>query len=86
MNLLPYFYNEAKNYYHKIYLAELANKYQVGKNAIVAAWILKHPAHIQVITGTMSPDHLKDTAKALTVNLTNQEWYDLYLSAGYPLP
>lgn len=67
-------------------LAELANKYQVGKNAIAAAWILKHPAHIQVITGTMSPDHLKDTAKALTVNLTNQEWYDLYLSAGYPLP
>lgn len=26
IGLLPYFYNDAKNYYHKIYLAELANK------------------------------------------------------------
>ncbi|MCZ0716783.1 aldo/keto reductase [Aerococcus kribbianus] len=67
-------------------LAELADRHQVGKNAIAAAWILKHPANMQVIIGTMTPDHIKDSAQAAHIKLSNQEWYDLYLAAGHPLP
>lgn len=67
-------------------LAELGEKYGVGKNAIAAAWILKHPANMQVVIGTMTPQHIKDSAKAAEITLTNQEWYDLYLAAGHPLP
>ena len=67
-------------------LQELADKYQVGKNAIAAAWILKHPAQIQMIMGTMNPKHIADSAAGADVTLTNQEWYDLYLSAGHILP
>lgn len=67
-------------------LAQLADKYQVGKNAIAAAWILKHPANIQMIMGTMNPDHIIDSAKGADVQLTNQEWYDLYFAAGHVLP
>ncbi|GBG94420.1 aldo/keto reductase [Ligilactobacillus salitolerans] len=67
-------------------LQQLADKYGVSKNAIGAAWILRHPAKIQVIAGTMNPDHLIDTAAGTAVDLTAQEWYDVYLAAGNDLP
>jgi predicted oxidoreductase len=67
-------------------LAELAKKYAVSKNAIAVAWILRHPAHIQVLLGTMNPEHIKDSAAGADVGLTKQEWYDLYLAAGNDLP
>ncbi len=67
-------------------LAELADKYHTSKNAIAVAWILKHPAKIQVLLGTMNPKHIKDSASGADVELTNQEWYDLYLSTGTILP
>lgn len=67
-------------------LEKLADKYGVGKNAIAAAWILKHPANMQMIMGTMNPQHIADSAKGGDIVLTNQEWYDLYLAAGHKLP
>lgn len=67
-------------------LLKLANKYNVGKNAIAAAWILRYPAQIQVLVGSMNPSHIKDSAAGSDVELTRQEWYDLYLAAGHDLP
>ena len=67
-------------------LSELAEKYGVAKTAIAIAWILRHPAHMQAIAGTMNPDHLRDIAGALNVTLTHHEWYQLYLAAGKYLP
>ncbi len=67
-------------------LQKLADKYGVSKNAIGAAWILRHPAKFQVIAGTMNPEHLKDTVAGTKVDLTAQEWYDVYLAAGNSLP
>ena len=65
---------------------ELAKKYGVSSTVIAAAWILRHPAKMQLITGTASVDRLKDIIKADDIALTRQEWYELYLSAGHPLP
>ncbi|MFD1471972.1 aldo/keto reductase [Companilactobacillus mishanensis] len=67
-------------------LQELADKYDVSKNAIAAAWILRHPANMQVIIGTMNPKHIIDSAKGADVELSRQEWYDLYMAAGNDLP
>lgn len=67
-------------------LARLADRYNVSKNAIAVAWILKHPAHMQVLLGTMNPQHIVDSAAGSEIELTNQEWYDLYLAAGNTLP
>lgn len=67
-------------------LDKLADKYQVGKNAVASAWIAYHPANIQVILGSMTASRIEDAANIDKVKLTNQEWYDLYLAAGYPLP
>lgn len=67
-------------------LAKLAAKYQVTKNAIALAWILRHPAHMQVLVGTMNPAHIAASAAGSDIKLTKQEWYDLYLAAGNELP
>lgn len=67
-------------------LAELAEKYHVTKASIALAWILRHPAQMQVIVGTMNPRHLEESAAATQVSLTHHEWYQLYLAAGKFLP
>ena len=67
-------------------LAEIGQKYDVDKSAVVAAWILRHPAKTQVITGTVNPSHLAEIAAGADVTLTREEWYRIYLAAGHILP
>ena len=67
-------------------LWELGQKYGVSKTTIAAAWILRHSAKIQLITGTMNINRLDEIAKATEINLSREEWYRLYLSAGHFLP
>lgn len=67
-------------------LQTLADTYNTTKGAIATAWILRHPAHFQVILGTMNPTHLTENAAGTEVTLSRQDWYDLYLAAGHDLP
>ncbi len=67
-------------------LAKLAERDQVSKTAIAIAWILRHPAKMQAIIGTMNPAHVKDVCDAADVNLSHHDWYELYLAAGKFLP
>ena len=67
-------------------LGELGEKYGVSKTAVAIAWILRHPANMQAIAGTMNPEHLRDICAAADVTLTHQEWYRLYLASGKFLP
>ncbi len=67
-------------------LAEISEKYNVSKTAIATAWILRHPAKIQTIVGTTNEERLRDICTASNINLTRQEWYEIYRSAGNQLP
>ena len=67
-------------------LEEIGEKYGVSKTAVAIAWILRHPAKMQAIAGTMNPDHLRDICATAGVTLTHQEWYQLYLASGKFLP
>ena len=67
-------------------LAEIAEKYGISKTGVAAAWILRHPANMQLIAGTMKPAHLNDICKAADVTLTRAEWYEIYCAAGHTLP
>lgn len=67
-------------------LNRLAETYDTTPNGIAVAWILRHPAGIQTIVGTMNEKRLADAAKAADIQLTREEWYELYLSAGKMLP
>lgn len=67
-------------------LQVLAEQYGVSKTTIATAWILRHPAGMQVVTGTASEKRLAEIIEAEKVGLTRQEWYRLYLAAGHILP
>ena len=65
---------------------ELAEKKGVTNTAIATAWILRHPAKIQTVVGSMNSSRIKDICKASRIDLTREEWYKIYLAAGNKLP
>lgn len=65
---------------------EIAAKYEVSNTTIAIAWLLRHPARMQPVTGTTSVDRLKDCCKASHIQLTRQEWYEIFRAAGNVLP
>lgn len=67
-------------------LGELAEREKVSKAAIAIAWILRHPAKMQAIIGTMNPEHIRDICASSSVSLSHHDWYALYLSAGKYFP
>jgi len=67
-------------------LARMAEEKGVGKSAIAVAWILRHPAKMQTIVGTTNVERLKEICKASQVELTREEWYEIYRAAGNRLP
>lgn len=65
---------------------EIAENKGVSNMAIAIAWILRHPAKIQTIVGTTNFERLKSICKTSSVNLSRQEWYEIYMAAGNKLP
>ncbi len=65
---------------------EIAAKYGVSNTTITMAWLLRHPAKMQPVTGTMNVQRLKDCAKAADVHITREKWYEIYKAAGNVLP
>lgn len=67
-------------------LERIGNKYGVSKTTMAFAWILRHPAKMQPVTGTTNLTRLADCIKAADVRITHEEWYDIYRAAGNTLP
>jgi len=66
---------------------QLAVDYQVPPEAIVLAFIMRHPAKIQPVIGTTNPQRIKACAMASDIELSREHWYQLYVSArGQELP
>ena len=67
-------------------LKPVAEAHGLTKTGTAAAWILRHPAGMQILTGTMKVSRLEEIARAADVELTREEWYRLYRAAGHILP
>ena len=65
---------------------KIAAKYEVANTTIAIAWLLRHPAHMQPVTGTTNIDRIQDCIKAADIYLTREEWYEIYIAAGNILP
>ncbi len=65
---------------------ELAEAHGVTPTGIAVAWIVRHPANIQVVLGTTKPERVIDSAAGSGVRLSREEWYRLFTAAGYILP
>ncbi|MEG0051136.1 MAG: aldo/keto reductase [Terrisporobacter sp.] len=64
----------------KAVIEEMAEEKVVSQEAIALAWVLRHPAKIQPIIGSTSPQRIHDCCEAMKVKLSREEWYRLYKS------
>jgi predicted oxidoreductase len=68
-------------------LSEMAQSKGVSREAILVAWLLRHPAHIQPIIGTTHPERILNSCQADSVELSRAEWYRLFIAGrGASLP
>ncbi|MBQ8884979.1 MAG: aldo/keto reductase [Clostridia bacterium] len=66
-------------------LERLAERYGCSSTAIAFAWILRLPA-MQAVAGTTRAARIREIAKAADIQLTRDEWYELYAATGKILP
>ena len=68
-------------------LEAVAKAHGVTPTTVAIAWLMKHPAKIQPIVGSINPERIRDAAKADDLTLSREEWYRLLIAArGEPLP
>ncbi len=66
---------------------EVATVHDAPPEAVVIAFLLRHPAGIQPIVGSRNPERLRACDAARRIRLSREEWYRLYLAGrGEPLP
>ena len=67
-------------------LEEMGEKYGVSPSAMALAWLLRHPAGMQVLIGTMNGERFGELCRACDVRLSREDWYQIFKAAGNPLP
>ena len=68
-------------------LASLVSKYEIGADTILLAWILKHPAHIIPIAGTVNVARIQALMKATELQLSQEDWFAIWTeSMGNEVP
>ncbi len=69
-------------------LAKAANAHGTDDiSAVAIAWLLRHPARLVPVLGTMKPQRLAQLARALDIELDRQHWFAiLEASEGRPVP
>lgn len=67
-------------------LDEVAAEHGVSATAVATAWITRHPANIQVVLGTTTPERITEAASGSDIRLSREHWYRLFRAAGHVLP
>ena len=67
-------------------IAEISEKYGITDTGVAIAWLLRLPDKMQPVVGSVNLDRLADIARAADVTLSREDWYKIYLAAGYTLP
>jgi predicted oxidoreductase len=68
-------------------LDEVARERGTSRTVVALAWLLKHPANIIPIVGSIQPQNIKEATRATALELSRDEWYRLLEAArGERLP
>lgn len=67
-------------------LERIGGKYGLDPLGTVAAWILRHPAGMQLIFGSTQPARISAACRGAEIRLLREEWYEIYRAAGNNLP
>jgi predicted oxidoreductase len=59
---------------------ELAREKGTSGEAILVAWLLRHPARFQPIIGTTRPERIRAACQGANIELTREEWYRLFIA------
>ncbi len=62
-------------------VSELSKEKSTSKEAVLLAWIMRHPARIQPVIGSTDPGRIKASCLADGITLTREEWYRLFTAA-----
>jgi predicted oxidoreductase len=68
-------------------LAKLVEKYHIGSDIILLAWIMQHPARISPVAGTVNSGRIQQLMKAKSLVLDKQDWFAIWTeSMGHKVP
>lgn len=68
-------------------LAKLVEKYHLGSDIILLAWIMQHPAKISPVAGTVNSGRIQQLMKAKSLVLDPQDWFAIWTeSMGNKVP
>lgn len=71
----------------KLLFSKLVDKYHVGSDLILLAWILQHPANILPVAGTINVSRIQQLMKAKSLVLDTQDWFAIWTeSMGNKVP
>lgn len=59
-------------------LSTLVEKYHLGSDTLLLAWILKHPAGIIPIAGTVNVARIQSLMKAVELDLDKEDWFAIW--------
>jgi len=59
-------------------LVQLVDKYHLGSDTILLAWILKHPANIIPVAGTVNIARIQALMKAVEMDLDTLDWFAIW--------
>ncbi|MFJ6653489.1 aldo/keto reductase family oxidoreductase [Microbacterium sp. NPDC091313] len=65
---------------------DIARRHDVPAIAVATAWITRHPAAMQVVLGTTTPQRVSEAALGSDLPLSRPEWYALLRAAGHRVP
>jgi predicted oxidoreductase len=79
--------NTEKTQRLKVLFSKLVDKYHVGADLILLAWILQHPAPILPVAGTINVSRIQQLMKAKSLVLDTQDWFAIWTeSMGNKVP
>ncbi len=61
-------------------VAQMAKDKGVSAEAILTAWVLRHPARIQAVIGTTNTARISAACRGDGVELSRDEWYKLFVA------
>lgn len=67
-------------------LNEMSKKYGISPGAVSIAWTLRHPAKMQIVLGSSKPARILDALDGMTIELSREDWYELYVAGGNIIP
>jgi predicted oxidoreductase len=68
-------------------LVQLVEKYEVGSDTLLLAWVLKHPAGVIPVAGTVNIARIQQLMKAVELPLTDLDWFAIWTeSMGNKVP